>query len=270
MRQIHHPPSKTKSMQTISIALQENNLAEVLAGVGILGIVKQSFPEHEFASHWENSLLKIDSAIPENLLTSAVLDFLHEVKWVQAAGDVHHGILKAKNIMGLDFLLSPSSQGEPSIFKNFSGQVTSEKIVSGLVSALPAHAMQQFSDLLFFTATDLTSWGLDWRTSGHSLDIGYSANDDGTSQYDPVFVAVELLGLSALSFFMTPWSLQTDQDYISYQLWRQAIPAKLAASAFTGLIPGLPSQTYRSSRRGKSYGKGASYRYFPPAISLQH
>jgi hypothetical protein len=255
-------------METISLSLQENNLAEVLAGVGILGILQHTYPEQEFPSVWEDSQLKITSEITEADAVNAVLDFLRDIRWVQAHGDVHQGVFKARNLLGLDFLLSPSAKGEPSIYKNFSGQVSGEKITAGLVECLPSKPVNEFSELLGFTTNNQTSWGIDWRTNGHSLDIGYSANDDGTSRFDPVYVCTELLGLTALSFFMNPWVNASEQDSITYSLWRTSIPAHLSASALAGLMPGLPDQTFRTSRRGKSYGKGASYRYYPPAIPL--
>lgn len=255
-------------METISLSLQENNLAEVLAGVGILGILQHTYPEQEFPSVWEDSQLEITSVIPEQDLVAAVLDFLRDIRWVQAHGDVHQGVFKARNLCGLDFLLSPFANGEPSIFKNFSGQVSSEKITTGLVECLPSKPVNEFSELLGFTANDQTSWGIDWRTIGHSLDIGYSSDMDKTSKYDPVYVCTELLGLTALSFFINPWVIASEQDGVTYALWRTSIPAHLSASALAGLVPSLPNQIFRTSRRGKSYGKGASYRYYPPAIPL--
>jgi hypothetical protein len=253
-------------MTELRLQLQENNLAEVLAGVGVLGILHEAHPECPLTSHWERNLLVIDCPVSETEAVAEVLSFLKSLRWVQALGNSHQGMVTCKSITGIDPLLDPALNAEPSIFKNFSGQVTGEKILEEQVALVASVSADDFTTLLSASGVDVGSWGLDWRTNGHSLDIGFSANDDGTSKFDPVYIATELLALCAQSFFLPAWALNDSSENIAYAPWTESLPISLTQHSLLGMLPGSSGLAYRLARRGKSYGKGASYKYFPPAV----
>jgi hypothetical protein len=256
-------------MEIIRVNLQENNFAEAVSVAGLIGCLSYRHAGHAFVSHWERNLFLLESEIPEARIVEDVLAFLQSLAWVQALGKVHQGALTADGLIGLNPLLDCANDGEPSLFKNFSGQVTAAAILSEQVAPLSRFTGTNMAGLLAFSATGIGSWGWDWRTNAHSLDIGFSGNDDDTSKHDPVFVTTELLCLSALSFFVPPWAFADGPDNVSYALWRCPLAAREAVQAIINRLP-LQSQTcYRTARRGKSYGKGASYKYFPSATLVQ-
>ncbi len=252
-------------METIRVHLQENNFAEVLAAAGLLGCLANRMPAKPFVSHWEKNVFVLQTDMPETQIAEEVLTFLRSLAWVQALGKAHQGVLTADGLLGLDPLLDCADDGEPSVFKNFSGQVTAAAILAEQVAALLRSGAANVEALFAFSATGVGSWGWDWRTNAHSLDIGFSGNDDDTSKHDPVFVGTELLCLSALSFFVPPWALVDGEDSVSYALWRAPLPAHEALQTLIHRLPVQALTSYRASRRGKSYGKGASYKYFPAA-----
>jgi hypothetical protein len=252
-------------MHTIRIPLQENNLAEVLAGIAILGILEIHGPNANCCS-WHHGILIIEAALSEPELLQKVHDFLIEMQWVQSLGDVHQGVFKSGNLIGVSPFMDCANHGTPSIFKNFSGQVTCSKIAEDQHQAIIGIRSDSFSDWLAVTVTEVSSWGLDWRTNAHSLDIGFSPNDDNTSKFNPIFPAVEVLATAALAFFLAPSCLLKHEESLTYFLWRDSIPSSLTAQALIGNVNGLQGKSYEVARRPKSYGKGASYKYFPAAI----
>jgi hypothetical protein len=252
-------------MNTITIPLREDNLAEVLAGIGILGILESHAPRTN-SSVWLRNALQIESPLSESELLTQVHAFLTNLHWVQSMGDVHQGVLKSGTILGASPFMDLANNGDPSVFKNFSGQVTSAKIATDQREALKSLGSQTFSEWLGMTVKEVSSWGLDWRTNAHSLDVGFSANDDSTSKFNPLYLAVDALAMAALSFFLPSACLSLREEALAYQLWQKPIPASAAAPAFLGNLNGLSSRTYQVTRRPKSYGKGASYKYFPAAV----
>ena len=161
-----------------------------------------------------------------------------------------------------------ASNGEPSVFKNFSGQVTTTNITAEQHAAIGVTPKVSLHGYLSHTAQNVSSWAFDWRTNSHSLDLGFSANDDKSSQYDPIYVAIEMLSLSALAFFLPAGALLTSDEQIVYHLWRYSIQGSLAGMALLGQINGIEQHSYQITRRPKSYGKGASYKYFPNATPI--
>lgn len=252
-------------MHTISISLQENNLAEVLAGIAILGILEIHCPNANCCS-WHQSMLYIEAVVSELELLQKVQQFLTEMAWVESLGDVHQGVFKSGNLIGVSPFMDFAKNGTPSIFKNFSGQVTCHKIAEDQHKAIIGIRSEFFSDWLAVTVTEVSSWGLDWRTNAHSLDIGFSPNDDNTGKFNPIFPAVEALATAALAFFLPPTCLLNHEESLSYFLWTDSISSSLTAQAFIGNVTGLQGKSYVVARRPKSYGKGASYKYFPAAI----
>lgn len=252
-------------MHIITIPLREDNLAEVLAGISILGILETHRPDINYCS-WHQGLLSIEAAIPEPELLQLIHEFLSDLKWEQSLGDVHQGVFSSGNMVGVSPFMNFANHGTPAIFKNFSGQVTSSKVAGDQREAIIRMGSENFTDWLATTATEASSWGLDWRTNAHSLDIGFSPNDDNTSKFNPIYLAVDALATAALAFFLPPSCLLDNEERLTYHLWEKSIQASVMAQAFIGNINGLPGKIYGVARRPKSYGKGASYKYFPAAI----
>ena len=257
-------------MNTIPIHLQENNLAEVLAGVAIAGIAEAN-TQRETSSQWDQNCLCVTTPLSEQELLDAIHSFLSDVTWKQAAGDVYQGCFASSGKIGVSPFMDSSNMGETSFFKTFSGQVTPRKICDDLQCALKHLPLTSIADYLAHTATGIGSWALDWRTNGHSLDRGYSSkgdNGDGTGKHDPVFVAIETLSVTALSFFLPHAGLCAADEQLSYHLWKQQISWNHVGPAFLGDLPYLSRRSYLVTRRPRSYGDGASYKYFPNATPI--
>lgn len=254
-------------MNTIPIHLQENNLSEALAGVAIAAIAEAK-AQRETSAYWDQNCLNITTPLSEQELLDAIHGFLSDVTWAQAAGDVYQGCFASSGMIGVSPFMSASTVAQTSVFKTFSGQVTPRKICDDLQRALEKAPRTSLAEYLAHTAPGIGSWALDWRTNGHSLDLGFSGNDDKTSDFDPVFVAVEVLSIAALAFFLPAVALCIADEQLTYHLWSKPVPAGLAAAAFVGGLRALPQRTYLVARRPKSYGKGASYKYFPNATPI--
>lgn len=252
-------------MHTVTIPLREDNLAEVLAGIAILGILESHCPNANCCS-WHRGTLNIQAALSGIELLQRVHEFVSDLQWVQSLGDVHQGVFKSGNLVGLSPFMDLANNGTPSIFKNFSGQVTSSKVAGDQREATISIGSENLAVWLATTVTEVSSWGLDWRTNAHSLDIGFSPNDDNTSKFNPIYLAVDALATAALAFFLSPSCLLNREESLTYHLWEKSIKASLTAQAFIGNINGLPGKSYVVARRPKSYGKGASYKYFPAAV----
>jgi CRISPR-associated protein Csb3 len=254
-------------MNTIPIHLQENNLAEVLAGIAIAGIAEANTPR-ETSSRWEQDCLNVSTPLSEQELLDAIHEFLSDLAWEQSAGDVYQGCFSSSGKLGVAPFMNSATMRQTSVFKTFSGQVTPQKICDDLHGALEQVPRTSIENYLAHTAPGIGSWSLDWRSNGHSLDLGFSGNDDKTSDFDPVFVAVEVLSIAALAFFLPAAALSTANDQLTYHLWEQPVSGKLAGTALVGGLTTLPRRTYLVARRPKSYGKGASYKYFPNATPI--
>ena len=254
-------------MNEIRIPLNEINLAEVLTGIAILGIAELHHPE-ENKCHWEKNTLVIHSPSDEATVLGRVCEFVENMRWIPASGEKHQGVFRSGDLAGLAHFMEPAGNGTPSIFKTFSGDVNPESILAKQSDAWSLEALDGFSSFLRETASGASSWALDCRTTAHSLDEGFSAYDAGASKSDPVFLAVELLSASALSFFLPPQALGIGGQKLGYFLWSQRLPARLASLAFIGRLSALPGVGYELTRRPKSYGKGSSYKFFPNATPL--
>ena len=258
-------------MHTINITLREDNLAEVLAGIAILGISETHYSNSNFC-RWNRGTLIIEAAITEYELLQHVHEFISDLQWVQSLGDVHQGVFQSKNMIGVSPFMDFANHGEPSIFKNFSGQVTALAIATGQQRAIAGLCPSTFAGWLAETALKGTlkppvnSWGLAWRTNAHSLDVGFSPNDDNTSRHNKIFPVVDALANAALSFFLPCAVLKNGEHELCYNLWTELIPISAASLALTDGINGLAGHRYKITRRPKAYGDGESYKYFPAAI----
>lgn len=116
---------------------------------------------------------------------------------------------------------------------------------------------------LLQTSSGVASWGFDCRVGSHAYDLGFSSNDEGSGDLDPVYLAVELLSITAASFFAAVQGWQLDERALGYSVWTQPIPLALVSCAIADRLDGLAARRYRASNRGAAYGKGAAYRFFP-------
>jgi len=258
-------------MNSISIPLREDNFAEVLAGMAILGIVAGVQETTEDATaRWTASGLNLSGLWTEEQLLAPTRAFLSSLAWLPSPGGPHLGGFQAESRLGVcPFVRLNSKDADPSIWKTFSGQVTPIRISSWQRQAFSeSSAATSFRELLQTSADGVGSWGYDNRTTGHTLDQGFSSDAEKTGEFDPVFLVTDMLSVAALSFFLPAPALQRSEERVTYFLWTEAIPLALAPLAFCSLLNGHPGRAYQATRRPKAFGKGGAFKYWPAATLI--
>lgn len=123
-------------------------------------------------------------------------------------------------------------------------------------------------DWLRQRAYGVASWGFDSSVGSHAYDLGFSSNDEGSGDVDPIYPALELLSFAGAAFYIAPQSWQADEESLHYAIWHERLPLALVPLAVAGCAYGLSDAQYVVASRGGAYGKGAAYRYFPEATLI--
>jgi hypothetical protein len=198
-----------------------------------------------------------------NLFTRA-FRFLAAMKWHSGLGGAAHGVLASGVQLGLNpFVTLGGEPHETTPLKGFSARVLPAATLQQQISALkpPVEGI----DWLHQRARGVSSWGFDCRVNMHASDAGISSDAEGTSERDPFYPAIELLGLAAAGYFVPCHAWQVNGNSIHASAWVHPIPLPMATFAATGQIRGLPTRTYAYTYRRAAHGKGGAYHFFPPA-----
>ena len=99
----------------------------------------------------------------------------------------------------------------------------------------------------------------------HASDAGISSDAEDSGDLDPLYPAVELLGLAAAGFFVPAHAWRVERNTLLASAWTQSVPLSMAALAATELVHGLPARRDKFTYRGAAHGKGSAYHFFPPA-----
>lgn len=285
----------------ITFALDERNLAHVLAALALAGIADSLDSSNLDSRCWwaEDGFNFQITQTKDKLLTEAH-EFVKSIAWLEGIGSdekraikasPHHGLFTAKNGHCGNPLLSYHDQGiTSSVFKTFSGQQSPAKPLRHQQSWLKAP--MGTADWLFQPGYGVASWKFDRRVAGHAYDQGFGSNEDQSGDRDPFYPAIELLSIAGAAFFAGPQAWLLHAESLAYCIWQTPIPVHLASLAATivpppptrrdqakskkqttryepkSLLDGINCRYYRVTPRGNSYGKGAAYRHFPEASPI--
>lgn len=267
-----------KAKHEFVLPLDERNLAHVLSALALAGLVSEEADESgESRCWWCRDGFGLWLQIEQTTLFQRADTMLRSLRWVEGLGvdeklkvapKAQHGVLQRNHNLGTNPFLSFAAAGaDSSVLKTFSGQLGPGTIIAGQLECLlsPSANLNWLRQRAFGVA----SWGFDSSVGSHAYDLGFSSNDEGSGNDDPIYPAVELLSLAGASFFSTPHAWQADEESLHYVVWHDRLPLPLAPLAVAGCIEGLAGDRYALATRGAAYGKGAAYRYFPEA-SLIH
>ena len=251
-------------LDELLLALDERNLAHVLCAVGFVGLasrISAALPE-ESTCWWSERGFVLRTALGEASLCGAVDSFLRSVRWIPGIGSAEQGIFVAGRKLGSNPFISLAESGhERPPFRTFSGRVKPKDLLEKQQTSL---ALPGTTDSwLFQTTRGISSWGFDCRVGSHAYDLGFSSDDEGSGNLDPIYPAVELLSITAASFFAAVQGWQLDENAVGYSVWTRPISLPLVSFAVAGRLDELPARRYRVTNRGAAYGKGAAYRFFP-------
>jgi hypothetical protein len=254
------------------LPLDERNLADVLSAVAIVALASRnadSLVSDNCCWREEGFLLETRVSLP-SLLQDAH-DFVRRMRWIHGLGPVEQGTFATDDEIGFNpfWPLSDarerkaSGKQERSPFKAFSGQVKPGGLLSDQQQVLqpPDDCAAWLTQLRHGAG----SWGFDCRVGSHAYDQGYSSNEEGSGDLDPIYPAIELLSIAAASFFCAVHGWQSDEVTVRYSVWTEPISFSLVPYAVAGRLKGLPSRRYCVANRGAAYGEGRAYRFFPEA-----
>lgn len=131
--------------------------------------------------------------------------------------------------------------------KCWAGQVKSKTLLEELRLLLPVDTSP---DQLFSAhAMSKSKFGIDPRSAWNALDFGFSPNEHNKDAV--TYPAVEMLGCLGLQAFRP----SPEKRIVKYYLWREKLPAKVAALAAFHPWHGLACASYEFeiSKRGQSY-----------------
>ncbi len=254
-------------LNELLLPLDERNLAQVLSAVALAGLTSRTPGARPFESTcwWGERGFVLKTGLTEVALFDAADNFLRTVRWIPGMGPAEQGTFVAGREVGSNPFISLADNGqENSPFKTFSGQVNPAKDLLDK-QRMSLTAPSTTDSWLFQTTRGIASWCLDCRVGSHAYDQGLSSNDEGSGDLDPIYTAVELLGITGASFFTAVQGWQLDENAVGYSIWTQPISLSLVSYAVAGRLDGIPARRYRVSNRGAAYGKGAAYRFFPEA-----
>jgi len=285
----------------ITFALDERNLAHVLAALALAGIADSlDSPNLNSRCWWAEDGINFQITQTKEKLLSEAHEFVKSIAWIDGIGSdekraikasPHHGLFTAKNGHCGNPLLSYHDQGTTSsVFKTFSGQQSPATPLTRQQSSLKAP--MDTADWLLQSGKGVTSWKFDCRVASHAYDLGFSSNEDQSRELDPFYPAIELLSIAGAAFFAGPQAWLLHAESLGYCIWQKPIPVHLASLAATivppppnkrdqanskkqttryelkSLLDGIDCRYYRATPRGSSYGKGASYNHFPEATLI--
>jgi len=256
------------TLNELLLPLDERNLAHVLSAVAFVALTSRTPGARPFESTcwWGEREFVLKTALRQAALFEAADNFLRAVRWIPGMGTAEHGTFEAGSELGSNPFISLAEDGqEKSPFKTFAanqkpGLTILEEQQRGLLrpSATESWLLQ--------VAAGIVSWGFDCRVGSHAYDQGFSSDQDQSDDRDPIYPAVELLSITAASFFTAVQGWQSDEKMVLYSVWARPISLSLAPYAVTGRLDGLPARRYRVTNRGASYGSGKSFKFFPEAI----
>jgi hypothetical protein len=255
-------------LHEIPIPLDERNLAHVLSAVAFAVLSSRVTDTRPFKSvcWWGEQEFVLKTAIGQAALFDAADRFLRNIRWVAGVGGKEHGTFMAENEIGSNPFISLAENGlENSPFKTFAAnQEPAKDLLDKQRGSL--QPPDPTASWLGQMAYGISSWGLDSRVGSHAYDLGFSSNDEGSGERDPIYPAVELLSIAAASFFAAIQGWQVDENTVGYTIWSQPIAVSLVPYAVTTRLDGLSSRQYRVTTRGGAYGKGGAFRFFPEAV----
>jgi hypothetical protein len=263
-----------KTEHEIVLPLDERNLAHVLAALALAGVAaEETGGDGKARCWWCRDGFGLRLALDQSTLFQGADTMLRSLRWVEGLGvdeklnvapKAHHGVLQRSNAVGTNPFLSLATAGtESSLLKTFAGQLGPRKIIAAQLGCLLSPSAKL--DWLRQRAFGVASWGFDSSVGSHAYDLGFSSNDEGSGNADPIYPAIELLSLTGAALFSTPHVWQTDEESLRYVIWRDRLALALAPLAAAGCIEGLAEDRYALATRGAAYGKGAAYHYFPEA-----
>jgi hypothetical protein len=255
------------------LPLDERNLAHVFSAVALAALASQSTEAClSDTCWWCEEGFSLATRVSRSSLLETADEFVRSLRWIPGFGPTEHGTFATSDEIGSNPFAplvdnrqrkSSSRQKTRSPFKAFSGQVGPDTLLSQQQRILqsPAASAGWVAQL----SVGVGSWGFDYRVGSHAYDQGYSSNDEGSGDLDPVYPAVELLSIAGASFFCAAHGWQFDDSTVRYCVWMEPIVLSLVPHAAAGQLAGLPSRRYSVSNRAAAYGKGAAYRFFPEA-----
>jgi hypothetical protein len=257
-------------LRELSFPLDERNLAHVLSGMALIGLASRTANASrlEFTCWWSDGGLVLRTALDKANLFQAADEFVRSLSWTPGMGSAEQGTFVAGGEVGANpfiLLADTGSKKRTSAFKTFSAQVTPQKLLKDQQALLvsPLVSPVESDSWLWQIARDAGSWGFDCRVGSHAYDQGFSSNEDGSGDLDPIYPAVELLSIAAASFFAAVQGWQVNEATVSYSVWAQPISLSLALHAVAGRLSGFPARPYCTASRGAAYGSGAAYKFFP-------
>lgn len=261
----------SESSNEILLSLDERNLAHVLSAVAFAGIALRmsNAGPGESTCGWNDQGLVLKTVFNEQALLECADRFVRSIRWVPGIGSAEQGTFVAGEEIGSNPFVSLADDGQKkSPFKTFSGQVGPQALVSEHQNQL---SMPDLSETwLSQTKFGIGSWGFDCRVGSHAYDLGFSSNDEGSGDRDPVFPAAELLSIAAASFFAAVQGWQVGESTVGYSIWTMPVSLSLVPFAVAGRLGGISGRRYKAISRGAACGKGAAYRFFPEATPENH
>lgn len=255
------------SLNELLLPLDERNLAHALCAVAFCALASRNPNAQPFQSTcwWEERGFVLKTALSQVALFDTADEFVRGIRWIPGIGTAEQGTFVAGNELGSNPFISLAEDGhEKSPFKTFSGQVGPGVLLKEQQNSL--RKPTTISDPWLLQASrGIASWGFDCCVGSHAYDLGFSSNDEGSGHLDPIYPAVELLSITAASFFTAVQGWQSDENTVWYSVWTQPISLSLVHYAVAGRLDGFPARRYRVTNRGAAYGKGAAYRFFPEA-----
>jgi hypothetical protein len=256
------------SVRELRLTLDERNIAHVLSAVTLAAVVSRSPDERpsKSACWWDYGGFVVRTAITQTSLFDESCDFLRSMRWTPGFGAAEQGTFGADGELGSNPFISFAEDGqENSPFKTFSGQQGPGSVLEEQQGELKGPVTT--GSWLNQTSRGISSWGFDCRVGSHAYDLGFSSNDEGTGDRDPVYPAVELLSVAGASFFTAIQGWQADKKTVGYSIWTEPISVALVSYAVAGRLEGLRARRYCVKSRGGAYGKGAAYRFFPETVT---
>ena len=252
----------------ILLELDERNLAHVLSAVALASVASR-IPDanpSESVCWWGERGFRLRTAIDEARLIEVADKFVRTIRWIPGFGGKEHGTFVADGELGSNPFISLADNGQDSSpLKTFAAnQEPAKDLLDKQRERLKPPGTND--SWISQVAYGISSWGFDSRVGSHAYDLGFSSNDEGSGELDPIYPAVELLSIAAASFFVPIQGWQTDENAIGYAIWSQPVSASLMPHAIAGRLLGFPAKLYRVTTRGGAYGKGGAFRFFPEAL----
>jgi hypothetical protein len=254
------------------LRLDERNLAHVLSAVTLAALVPRSADGCvSDTCRWCSEGFVLTTRASKSSLFDIADEFVRRIRWVPGLGPVQQGTFATSDEIGFNpfwLLAGDAREGSSakrirSPFKAFSAQVKPGTLLNQQQQVLQPPAATD--GWLAQLTVGVGSWGFDCRVGSHAYDQGFSSNEEGSGNLDPIYPATELLSIAAASFFCAVHAWQSDDLAVRYSVWRERLCLSLVPYAVTGKLEGLRGRRYRVSNRGAAYGKGAAYRFFPEA-----